>query len=458
MTVHSSGEQIEAVLAGLRAEEQHEQDAAQQAVLHHESGVLEEARGDDDAAAQEYLAACNTEPAFREPLEALVRIYQRKRDDSHLPRLLEALVDVATTPAESARALWELAVFRQRVEEELGQARGCLEAAVETDPSHAASWLEYELLAARDRDVDARMRALEARQNLTTNPIWQGLLLIELAELCAEAGDVGRASELLDTVVALEGQARFRSRLALEAIAIKAEDNELLAHALEGQAELIAQGIDDREAADRAGVPLAMCTAAHAADTWLRAGEVRRRSGDPWGAVAALTGAAERLDDNALIARLRIAAADAAGDEAAALDLAREQLERGVGGSAGAALWLRLGRAAEASEDEATAQEAYGQALELDPDNIVALTLRTDLLAQGEDPEALAAALEAQADQAGSEPARARAWITVAYVTAVRAGLVDGGKKALARATELGIDPIVACRLARTFASLCEDD
>ncbi len=458
MTVHSSGEQIEAILGALRAEEPHEQDAAQQAVLHHESGVLEEHRGDDDAAAQEYLAACNSEPAFREPLEALVRIYQRKRDDSHLPRLLEALVDVSTTPAQSARALWELAVFRQRVEEDLAQARGCLEAAVETEPSHAAAWLEYELLAVRDRDVEARMRAVEARQNLTTNPTWQGLLLIQLAELCAEAGDVGRASELLDTVVALEGQARFSSRLALEAVARKAEDHELLAHALEGQAELITQAIDDPEAAERTGVPSPLCTAAHAADVWLRAGEVRRRAGDPWGAVAALTGAAEQLPDNALVAQLRIAAADAAGDEAAVLDLAREQLERGVSGSAGAALWLRLGQAAEASEDEDTALAAYGQALALDPNNIAALALRTDLLAQGEDPEALAAALEAQADQAGSKSARARAWITVAYVSAVRAGLVEDGKKALARAAELGTGPIVASRLARSFASLCDDD
>src|SRR5262245_17812294 len=222
MTIHSSGEELEAVLAQLRAEEPLEQDTAQQALLHHECGVLEEAGGDDNVAMREYLAAYNSDPEFREPLEALVRLYTERRDDKNLPKLLEALVDAAHTPGESSRALRELAIYRHTVENDLAQARSCLEAAVESDPQDAAAWLEYELVAAREGDVEARMKALEARQNLTSDPNWQGLLLVELAELCAETGDIVRASSLLDTAAGLDGSARFRSRLALERVAAQA--------------------------------------------------------------------------------------------------------------------------------------------------------------------------------------------------------------------------------------------
>jgi tetratricopeptide (TPR) repeat protein len=458
MTIHSSGEELEAVLAQLRAEEPLEQDTAQQALLHHECGVLEEAGGDDTVAMREYLAAYNSDPEFREPLEALVRLYTRRRDDKNLPKLLEALVDAAHTPAESARALRELAIYRHTIENDLAQARSCLEAAVESDPQDAAAWLEYELVAAREGDVEARMKALEARQNLTSDPNWQGLLLVELAELCAETGDIVRASNLLDTAAGLDGSARFRSRMALERVAAQAGDLELGAHALEGQAELIVQAIDDPEAGDRSGVPRLVCTSEYAADAWLRAGELRRRTGDAWGAVAALTGAAERIGDHALVARLRIAAVEATGDSAAVVELAREQLARGVGGAAGSALWVRVGRASEASGDLDAALEAYDKALGLDADNVVALTLRTDLLATGADPVALGDALEAQAKSGGSRDAQARDWALVAYVRAVRAGDFAGGKAALARSVELGTPPVRAQRLARSFAAMSNDD
>ena len=81
----------------------------------------------------------------------------------------------------------------------------------------------------------------------------------------ADAGDVERASTLLDTVVALDGRARFRSRVALEAVAARAGDAELYAHALEGQAELIAQSLDDADLGERTGVPSMLRTSHHAA-------------------------------------------------------------------------------------------------------------------------------------------------------------------------------------------------
>ncbi len=458
MTVHSSGDTVDSVLSQLRAEEPLEQDASQAALLRHECGVLEELRGDAEAAAREYLAAFNSDPEFREPLEALVRLYGRKRDEKNLGKLLEAMVDAATTPHEAARAAYELALHRATMLRDAAAAKACLEQAIESNPSDAAAWLELELAAAQDGDTETRARAREARAGLTVDPTWQGYLLIELAEQWAAAGDLERASDILDTVVALDGRARFASRLALEGIARRGADLDLLAHALEGQAELITQALDDAALAARSGIPSIACTPERAADCWLRAGEIRRRNGDAAGAVAALAGATARLQDDALVARLNMVAADAAGDSDAAVQIARQQLAAGITGSAGAALWLRVGQAAEAGEDFVSALVAYGKALELDPGCAPALALRTDLLAQGEDANALAEALEAEADAATSQAARAQGWITVAYVWAVRVGEVSRGVEALKKAGELGIEPTKLSRLARSFAALAGDE
>src|SRR5512133_2171516 len=149
MTVHNTGEPIESILARLHAAQPLESDAAQQAVLHHEVGLLEEARGDQAAAFREHSASLDVYPDFREPLEALIRICRANPADEHLPRLLETLAEVATTPEQQARALWELAAFRQDLQNDYSAAVDCLMSAVETEPKDAACWLELELAAAR---------------------------------------------------------------------------------------------------------------------------------------------------------------------------------------------------------------------------------------------------------------------------------------------------------------------
>ncbi|MBI4953226.1 MAG: hypothetical protein HY908_14430 [Myxococcales bacterium] len=454
MTVHSSGEPLETVLTSLRAEQALEQNAPQQALLRHECGVIEEARGDDKAAAREYLAAYNADPEFREPLEALVRLFARQRDDKHLPKLLDALVDAAYTPGESGRAYWELAAYKQDVEHDLAGARNCLERAVELDPADAACWLELELCVDPE-DKDARMRALEARAELTQNPTWQGLLLIEVAGMCADAEDFARAFSLLDQVAALEGRARFASRLALEAVARRANELDMAAHALEGQAELILAALEDPEFGDRAGVPRFARQTERAADAWLRASELHRLAGDPSGALAALAAASERLPNSTLIGRMRVAAADATGDGAGAVAAAQELLDRGVTGPAAAALWIRLGMQAGEAGDLGGALQSFGRALAIDPRSAPALALGIDLLGRGDDQGALAAALEAAAASAPTDEVRANGWLVVAYVWAHRARDLAKAKAALAKAATLGAPGELVARITRSLAALC---
>ena len=138
MTVHSSGDQFDTILARLRAEYPLEDDAAQQAVQRHEAGLLEEAGGNQAAALEDHQAAFDAYPEFREPLEAMLRLRRHDPNDAEVGMLLDRLMEVAVTPEQSARALWELAGYRQQLQQDVEGALDCLQSAVETSPHDAA--------------------------------------------------------------------------------------------------------------------------------------------------------------------------------------------------------------------------------------------------------------------------------------------------------------------------------
>src|SRR5690606_36049474 len=112
------------------------------ALLLHELGALEEAQGEEPAAARDYLAAFNADPQFREPIEALVRILTRRKSIKNLGKLLDALTRAAATPEEKARAFWERAAYLQDHEKSLPAANEALEEAVIANPEDASPWLE----------------------------------------------------------------------------------------------------------------------------------------------------------------------------------------------------------------------------------------------------------------------------------------------------------------------------
>src|SRR5262245_27151960 len=95
----------------LRAEHAQATDPQQRALLLHELGVVEERWGDEMGAAREFLAAFNSFARFREPLEVLVRLLERRKSVKNLPKLLDALLRAADTVEERTRAQLKRAGF-----------------------------------------------------------------------------------------------------------------------------------------------------------------------------------------------------------------------------------------------------------------------------------------------------------------------------------------------------------
>jgi tetratricopeptide (TPR) repeat protein len=439
----------------LREEIAATEDKALQAVLLHEAGVDHEALGEEPVAARDYLAAFNADAHFREPLEALVRILGRRKSYKNLAKLLDAMVRGAETAEDRARALWEHAVVLLEHDKNKEEARAKLEEAVAESPDDATSWLELELLAAEAGDTAGVMRSIEARVGLVADQTYKALLYIQLAELSAKLDQQTRAYEFLDAAAALEGRARFQTRLVLERVA--GDDLEVLSRALEGQAELIAEVIDDEARGEEIGVPRFMRKPEFAADAWLRAAEIRKKLGDHDGANAMLAQAAKRVPGSSVIARARLTSLEARGDLDAAAAVASAELAKGAAQSNAASLWLRVAEASAAGNDRAAAVAALKSALEADPKCIPARAIELDLLGDAEDPAALATALEATAETFTTQGAKARAFTLAAYAWASLARDAQAAKAALSQASALGLPASTAARFGRAFATIVSD-
>lgn len=466
MTMETPGEQADLaalLIERLRGEIEATTDRTEQSYLQHEVGVLHERRGEEPLAARDYLAAYNADSEFREPLQALVRILSRRRSFKNLAKLLDTIAKGAPTAQERSHALRELAVValeQARTGEPAGQrdeAKALLEEAVAQDPDDSAAWIELELLSAADGDAAGVARAIEARLPLLADATYKALLYIQLADLASKTGQHERAYEHLDAAAALEGRARFQTRLVLERVAANAGDLDALARALEGQAEIIAEVLDDPERGEEIGVPKFLRAPACAADAWLRAAEIRRRLGDIDAASALLAQAAQRLPTSSTIARARLAALEAQGQIEAVAQLAGDEIARGAEGASAAALWLRIAEASAVAEDRPAALDALRQALAADPGAIPARAIELDLLADGHDPTAFAEAIEATTQTFRTDAARARGWLLAAYVWSCQVRELERARAALAKAVELGLEPALAARLGRSFASLAAD-
>ncbi len=437
-------------LARLRAEQLATKDAV--AHLLHELGVGQEPF-DEAAATRDYLAAFNADPRFREPLEALVRLFSRRSSAKNLGKLLDALVRTAATPDEKARAHWLRGTF---VLDHLGDpsaAQQAFQAILEERPDDPTAWLELELLAAKRGDVESRVKALEARSSLVRDPNWRGLLLLDRAELESERGHVDVAFELLDSARKLPGVARYAALQATESLGLREARHARVAEALEARAELIADAIDEPNLGELYGVPHGDRRPETIADAWLRASEARRRAGDPKGAASNLDRALAHLPDHIHLRLLQLDAAHTTGDDDRVARLAENLIEAGVPPRLGASLWFQLADAVR-TQDRGLALDAANKALELDPKCIPASVLRLELLAGRDDSTELAAALEARAEALDADQAKAGAYLLAAFVHAFGRQDAAPVKAALSRAASLGAPPSLLARTARLTASL----
>jgi cellulose synthase operon protein C len=448
---------VTAAIGRLRAEHDATQSSILKALLLHEIAVLEELIGDEAAAARDQLGAVNAEPEFREPLERLIAIIERRQSFKNLGKLLERLVRVADGSDERCRALLEQAAYLSDHEQDTDGARTCLEEAVAEKPDDVPAWLALELFAGKVGDDALRLRALAARARLCQHPTWRALLLLDLGRALQAAGEQDAALAAVDEAIELKSSATFIAALALEELAAREERHDLSARARELQAELVMRAVDDPAAGDELGVPNHRRNPACAADAWLRAAEAQRRRGDAAVAAELLDRAIARLPAETALIHARLSAAEATGDTATAARLAQAELEGAAKGSPAAALWLRVAEAAAAAGDGLAALEAVTRALAEDPGCIPARALQLDLLGGGHDPQALASALESAAEQLPTDEAKARFFVLAADVWARLCNDNRGARAALSQAGMLGAFPSLVARLARMLAALGSD-
>ena len=498
-------EAIAAAVGRLRAEVDATTDRARKARLLDEAGEIQERGGDEPGAARDYLAAYNADTSFREPLEGLVRLLERRRSLANLGKLVEALVAAAVTPEERARALTERALFLEDVQKDLEGARGAAREATESGAGASdlgAAWLTLELVTAKLGDAAQREEALAGRADLATDPTWRGLLLVDVAGLAAASGDVDRALEIAAKARAEGAGATWAATVAIERITrsepgLSGSDDarkrsRVHAEALEARAEMVRDALADADRGEALGVPRHARTIEHATDLLLRAAEARRMSSELGRAAQALDRALEMLADArprredeptaggthnevaaaiervVLNARLRLA--ETMGDTALAADLASRRMIGETDGGVVASLAMRVAEHAASEGELGRALEALTRATERDPVCAPARALKMDILDAGA-PGAPGAPGDAGANGArfaeeleelskhyGTGEAQGRALLLASYVWATRAGNAERAREALGQAEACGVGKELIARLGRSLASLRGDD
>jgi tetratricopeptide (TPR) repeat protein len=472
---------LESTVRRLRAELAATQDRPRHSRLLTAIADLEERAGDEPAAARDYLAAYNADSTFREPLEGLVRLLEKRRSLKNLGKLVDALVRVAAAPDERVRALLMRAAYQADVTNDLVEAKAAARDATEIENAPVAeqssAWLTLEVLAGRTGDTAAREEALAQRAKFAFDPTWKALLLVDRARMAATSGDIESSVALLQEARALGSQATWIATSQLEQVVldhpgIPGTDEataraEAHAGALDAVALLLEEAMNDGARGDALGVPHWVRQPAYRVDVWLRAADARRRLGQLDRAAATLDHALERatslpegeipLAEAAIVnARLRIA--ELQGDTATSARLAERRLATEKNPGLVAALAMRVAEHAAAEGDSPRALEALSRAIAADPACLPARALQLDMLADGGDPAAFAGQLESFAEHLVTDEARGRAFLLASFVWAVRANDAAGAKAALSQAAMYGVAPSTTGRLARALASIAGDN
>jgi len=417
---------FESRIAALRAEQEAVADRTRQAVLQYEIGHLYERRiGNDALAVKEYLSAYNLDPAFRPPLFALTRIFERRRSFRNLGRLYEAESKAATTPAEKASALLDRAVL---FEDHLGEPQGVramLEEALEADPTSLSASLALERHLYLLGDKAAAVALIASRAPHIGDPVLRGVLLAEAAWAREADGDIDGAIALLREATALPA-GRWRLLEQQERLARKHGRTAELVEALEARAVLanaIALGEDQGQGSGTFAVKRfadAARATTQSAALWREAARLRAVAlGDGAGAAEGYAQALALLPEDLLLRQERMIACELAGDLEGAAAEAQALLTAGVVGRHAAGLHFRMAELALAKEDRQGARDALAAALAADPLSAAAEAMLEDLAADDGLHAERVQRLEAQAlDESAEAPARAAAAFRAAHLAA----------------------------------------
>lgn len=488
---------VEAAVERLRAEVAATADRTRKARLLNEAAEIQERGGDEPGAARDYLAAYNSDTSFREPLEGLVRLLERRRSINNLGKLIEALVAAAATPEERARALTQRALFFEDVQKDLEGARGMAREATETGAVAAdlgPAWLALEMVAAKLGDAAQREEALAGRAELTEDPVWRGLLLTDVAQLAAASGETDRALDILWRARDEGGASAFHAARMVEHI-VRADPGlpgsdefrtrkRRLAEALEARAEMVHDAMTNPASGDAQGVPGYCRKIEYVVDLFLRSADARRLASELGRAsqlldraLSVLADARPRPEDEpagtteldaekitaieriVLTARLRLA--ELAGNTSLAAELADKRMVGETDGGVAASLAMRVAEHAATEGDVPRALKALTEATDRDPSSSPARALKVDILEGiGTQPEGgarLATELEELARLCSTREAQGRTLVLAAYVWATRAESAARAREALGQAEACGVSKETVARLGRSLASLRSD-
>lgn len=361
--------QFLARLEALRAEAHADADPARRAKLLHAVGRLLEVVDDNDvAAANEYLAAFQSNRAQQGALVDLIGIYERRKSATNLAKLHQVEAKSASNADARADALLDLAAVREDLASDLAGAQAALADAIQAAPEHADVALMAELAAHATSDALDISERLRARLTTTDDPALAAELLIDRAELMGSTGALGDAVDLLRRADG-HGASAVRLALALERIARKAEDRAARADALERLGDLAASAIHSAADFDEPGVgPLlwedALASRAVAVAAYRAAANARAANGEPPARVIDLLTRAVEIEPNAPWVRLeRLAVAQRAGRDDLVIEDEDALVQSLSGGPLSAFIlnrvagrFERAGRGAEASEMKAEAR------------------------------------------------------------------------------------------------------
>lgn len=451
----SATEVFEAV-KGLRAELEVVTDPQQRALLLHEVGVLEELHRDDHAAANDLLGAVNSATSLREPLEHLLSLVERRHSFQNLGKLLDRLGRVVTEPQEVARAQLARGDFSSDHRKDDDAARQAYLLAEQTGVLAGAVWLSQELLGHRLNDAELSRRAASARAEATRDPTYRAALQLRAARGALFGGDEANGLVALQALSKGNGKGRLDALTLLEQYESSAGNLQHAAELRETRAQLLAESLERPDQLERVLEP--HTAAAMATELWIRAAHDRRSLRQGERALANLANAERLLANNPAVSFAVIDAHADAGNWAGVSQAVNRLLEiHDVKGSGKASL---LARAAEAEANQGHDSEALlllRQALEGDPENLMARAMQLHLLLEQQDLEHYAEALEAVAHTATDDASRARYFGLAALCWSQTKGNSEAARAALLQAAHAGTPQRTAARWARLLSTLARD-